>query len=38
VVSVAAPGRGLPEIRMWALFGVGLLAVLMMAHRQRQHD
>jgi len=35
-----SPGRRLPEPRTWALFGVGLLAVLMMARRQRrqQHD
>ena len=38
-LSTAAPGRSLPETRTWALFGVGLLAVLMMARRQRQqHD
>jgi hypothetical protein len=37
--AVASPGRRLPEPRTWALFGVGLLAVLMMARRQRQqHD
>ena len=38
-VYVASEGRSLPESRTWALFGVGLLAVLMMARRQRQqHD
>ena len=31
-----SPGRSLPEPRIWALFGVGLLAVLMMGRRQRQ--
>jgi len=37
-VYADSPGRSLPESRTWALFGVGLLAVLMMARRQRpQH-